>query len=347
VQLPVRIAHAPVAKRVISVDGAFDAPGLNLSHWPGNRTPNELRHDLSTGAALAFARLDAKRRAELAEGCTAIQNNHYDTDGTCALFAVSRPEVALPFARELLDAAAAGDFFQWPNDQAFAIDCIVHAMADAERSPIASEFAGLSDDARCERATLELFERLPALLKGDTQSLLALYERELANAHADRADLERAARDDITHLEWSVWTAGAGVRSSRNGASSFDPGRHALFGTTRFDRVLAIGPGREGTTYRLIFSTLSWFDLVSIEMPPRPDLASLAARLNELEKADATAKLAWRSQDAASPSPEIWFGTDAHESFAEHCPALRPSRLEPSTVRRAIADALRSALVLP
>ena len=51
--LPVRIVDGPPAEPVITVDGAIGAPGLNLSHWPGNTTPKELRHDLSTGSALA------------------------------------------------------------------------------------------------------------------------------------------------------------------------------------------------------------------------------------------------------------------------------------------------------
>ena len=31
---------------IVSVDGVTGARGLNLSHWPGNTTPRELRHDL-------------------------------------------------------------------------------------------------------------------------------------------------------------------------------------------------------------------------------------------------------------------------------------------------------------
>ena len=86
-ELPLRIVDGSSPERVISVDGAWGAPGLNLSHWPGNTTPRELKHDLSTGIALNFARLADGRRRELAQGCTAIANNHFDTDGVCAAFA--------------------------------------------------------------------------------------------------------------------------------------------------------------------------------------------------------------------------------------------------------------------
>src|SRR5262245_65766281 len=100
---PIRILDAKSGERMLSVDGTWGQPGLNLSHWPGNTTPKELRPDLSTGVALNFARLQPKERARLAEGCGGIANNHLDTAGRCALFALGRPG-AQPGAEEpLLD----------------------------------------------------------------------------------------------------------------------------------------------------------------------------------------------------------------------------------------------------
>src|SRR5262245_52723944 len=113
--LPLRMVEGKTSERLLSVDGAWGQPGLNLSHWPGNATPKELKHDLSTGIALAFARLPQRERERLAEGCVAIANNHYDTEGVCAVFAVRRPELALPRAEKLLAAGAAGDFFHVPS----------------------------------------------------------------------------------------------------------------------------------------------------------------------------------------------------------------------------------------
>jgi hypothetical protein len=108
-----------------------------------------------------------------------------------------------------------------------------------------------------------------------------------------------------------------------------------------------ISPTADGALYRLVISTLSWFDLVSRTAPPRPDLESLASRLNDLEGSDPSRSCAWRTQPAESPSPELWFGSADLGSFSEHNPALRPSSLDPARVRREIADALRSALALP
>ena len=87
-ELPVVVTPPEPGVPVIAVDGAWGAEGLGLSHWPGNRTPGDLRHDLSTGSALLFARLPEVERHERAGGAAFIANNHYDTDGAMALFAL-------------------------------------------------------------------------------------------------------------------------------------------------------------------------------------------------------------------------------------------------------------------
>jgi hypothetical protein len=338
VELPVRIAGETSPEPVISVDGAWGAPGLNLSHWPGNATPRELRHDLSTGVALAFSALGIERRRELARGCVAIENNHFDTDGTCALFAVRHPELALPRRDALLEAAAAGDLFRHPSDRALAVGAVVEVYADPERSPIAAELAGLGDSGRFERATHALFAILPALFDGDLEPWRELWQPIVDATRAGRAALARAERDDLVHLDWTVWRAERPLDA--------EPGRHALFGSTDADRVLVSAPRDGGCTHRFVLNTTSWFDLVTRSAQPRPDLAALAARLNELEGSDPGREAAWRAQATDSPSPELWFGSADHERFAEHCPALRPSRLAPAAVRREIAEALRAALAL-
>ena len=345
--LPVRIVERPPAHPVVSVDGAFDAPGLNLSHWPGHATPRELRHDLSTGAALAFARLPAARRAELAAGARELVNNHYDTDGVCALFAVRHPAAALARADLLLAAARAGDFFAGGDERAFVLDAIVAGVADPERSPL--DLAGLAPLERHQRAVEHLLERLPALLDGEVEPYRALWERPLADLRADKADLARCARDELAHLEWTVHTAPQGAVSSRAGAPPlFDPGRHALFETGAEDRALVVGPAAAGATYRLVLNTVSWFELATRAALPRPDLEACAGRLNALEGSAPQAERAWRAQPTASPSPELWFGARDHALFAEHAgDVLAPSALAPAAVRRVLADALRAALPLP
>ena len=289
--LPVVIvAHGPAepdAPPVISVDGAADEPGLNLSHWPGHRTPAHLRHDLSTGSALAFARLPRAEQERLAQGARAISNNHYDTDGTCALFAVRHPEAALARSDTLLAAACAGDFYELPSEAAFAVDAIVTGLADPERSPLARELAVRDALGRHQLATEHLLEHLGAILDGQREPYRALFEPELERLREDLALLASAQRDDVVHLSWTIWTAPQGARGARSARGDpRGPGRHALFGRSAADRVLVVAPAAEGTRYRLVISTRSWFDLTSRAPLPRPDLAGLVRSLNDLEGTD-------------------------------------------------------------
>ena len=347
-ELPIRYLFEPGLERVISVDGAFGAPGLNLSHWPGHCTPASLRRDLSTQTAIAFAGLDPREQSELARDCTAIVNNHYDTDGNCAMFAVRHPELALSREAALVAAAAAGDLFQGSDELGFSIDCIVSAVADVERSPIAAQLSDLADAERFRRASEFLFLHLPRLLDGDLSGFEALFAQQLDALRLDQADLARAAKDDITHLDWCVWTAAAGSGSSRPGSRGrFDPGRHALFSGAARNVALAVGPRDGGCTYRMVVSTLSWFEMPSREAQPRASLEELAAALNRMEGVSDEAILSWRCHPSATPSPELWFGKAQPMLFAEHNDALESSRLAPAIVRRTIAQGLRDALRLP
>ena len=96
--------------------------GLNLSHWPGNRTPAHLKADTSTEMALKLARDPG--REEWLRGVSIVTNNHFDTDGLLSLYAVLRPEEALRHEKEMIQAARTGDFgeFLRIRDRALAAE---------------------------------------------------------------------------------------------------------------------------------------------------------------------------------------------------------------------------------
>lgn len=326
-QLPIHILSDAPEGPVVSVDGAFDAPGLNLSHWPGNRTPAHLKRDLSTGIALAFAALPEAERAELTAGCTALVNNHYDTDGVLAMFALARPEEALPRAEAMLAAAAAGDFFALPSEAAFQLDQVVTHLVDPARSPL--DLAGLNDRQRYERATAELLEHLPSLLDGDLDAYEELWRPELERLREDLTLLDRSGLDELVHLDLAVWTVPEGG----------DPGRHALFGRSDMDRHLVLAPGATGATARLIVGTRSWFDLASEPRQPRPDLTALHAQLEGLAPG-------WQLQSIRGASPELYFGTPGLANYTEHAAEhLTPCPIDPLILKGAVVDAVRAVWV--
>lgn len=349
-KLPLRIRSKAGTETLLSVDGAFGAPGLNLSHWPGNTTPAELRHDLSTGSALLFAELPQAERARLAAGCTEICNNHVDTDGIFAMFAVAEPELALRHKDQLLKGAFAGDFFAPVDDEARTLDALMTACFDAEQSPWRGETAGFDEDARHTYDVQQLALRLPAILNGELAQYEALWKPVLEDWQADKRDLEGVSLDDLTHLDFCVWTAALNASSTRTHSPTefFDPSRHALFPAKHSDRVLVVGPRSTGTTYRFLISTLSWFDQDSRACLPRPVLAQLADVLNELEGTTPNDVAAWHAHADLGASPELWFGTPGLPNFPLHASShLALSKLDPQLVRAKTLAALRATWVFP
>lgn len=338
-KLPIRFVTPPSHAAAIKIDGAWEGPGLDLSHWPGNHTPEPLRHDLSTGCALAFARLPQVEREQLAAGCTMLAVNHYDTDGALAVYATRYPEAALRHAEFLLEAAAAGDWFRLPSEQALRFDLLVQVLVDEARSPWRALYAGLSDEARRERCLEELVERLTSWLDSGVFEYAELVEDDLRAIMADQAQLRDCRLDDLLHLDLAVW-------NRATVGPALDPARHALCGSSVRDRLLALAPLEGGgTSCRFVVNTTSWFPLAQPRLA-RPDLQRLCARLNELE-GTTNAPLRWRAQPSQSPSPELWFGADGVPFFAERNRHLTGSRLDVATIKREVVDAIRAAWVFP
>src|SRR5881409_1929421 len=145
----------------LSVDGVVDG-GLNLSHWPGNRSPPHLKADTSTQMALKLARDPG--RADWLRGVSLVTNNHFDTDGLLSVYAVLRPDEALRHEKTLVQAARTGDFGEFTTADALKFDSVVTAFDDEQRSPIASEIRGRRDHERYQIVYDRLLERLPGLL---------------------------------------------------------------------------------------------------------------------------------------------------------------------------------------
>lgn len=334
VDLPYRLLREAPSEPVLTVDGALGAEGLELSHWPGNRTPVEFRHRLSTGAALAFARLAPAEREARVRGLACVANNHYDTDGLCATWTVLNPERALELAEPLLRTAAAGDFFQVPDEAAFARDIVIQACSDRARSPIAADFEELDDHERLVRASAHVLENLGTWLESDLErgaltALEHLWRPALLRLRADRAELEGARRDERPSIDLTLFEIDA--------EHDRLPGRHALFAGTESDRVLLAAHSDSGTRYRLVVGTRSWFDLDPREAPPsRFDLERARDRLSALEPDRGNS--GWHCDGGPHPSPELWFGRPGQPAFTEHHELLDLSQLTPNVVLDALGQ---------
>ncbi|HYG79936.1 MAG TPA: DUF6687 family protein, partial [Pyrinomonadaceae bacterium] len=153
------LAGAPL----LSVDGTVD-DALHLSHWAGNTTPEELRADTSTEIALNF--VNWRGRDEWARGVEVATNNHFDADGVLSVWTVLNGERAKGLRGELIAAAEAGDFSEFPGERAVRVAVLLQGgdnpFVPGVNSPLAEQLAGGGplDESRAYELVLPEVERV-------------------------------------------------------------------------------------------------------------------------------------------------------------------------------------------
>ncbi|MDC1142612.1 hypothetical protein OAU50_05940 [Planctomycetota bacterium] len=263
----------------LAVDGGM-AGKLHLSHWPGNRTPELLKADMSTGMCL---KLNASPdRDNYLHGLEVVTNNHYDTDGVLSVFAILNPDAATEHAQLLLEAAVAGDFDAFTTRRGTAIDLTLTALTKHRESPVSSD---KYDDELTRRqaqyeAALDLVPKLiedPFLYKAWIGDELAEVESDLRTFREDEIELER-----LPALELAV------IRGERIHTKA----ANTIAGC---DRILTLT--KNETSFRL--TTRSWFELLSIPSVPRPPLSLLKQKL------DTATGLTWSADSEIDPTPKL------------------------------------------
>jgi len=252
----------------LCVDGVVEG-GLNLSHWPGNRTPAHLKADTSTEMALKLAR--DPRRQEWLRGVSVVTNNHFDTDGLLSVYAVLRPDEALRHEEALVQAARTGDFGEFTTPDALKFDSVVTAFDDEHRSPIASEIRGRSDHERYQIIYDRLLERLPGLLAG-AAACKDLWAGRLASYMKSMMRIR-----DVCHVREHDASRLTVIETSE----PLD--EMARFNLARHHRVLTATRADDGWLYEMAFQIFSWFETVTPPRGTRFDLSDLAAELDPLE----------------------------------------------------------------
>jgi len=254
----------------LCVDGVVER-GLNVSHWPGNRTPVHLKADTTTEMSFRLARDPG--RADWLRGVSIVTNNHFDTDGLLSVFAALRPEEALRHEKALVQAARTGDFGDWTTPEAFKLDAVVTAYDDEERSPIAAEIRGLGEAERHAIVYDRLLSALPGLLTGAV-ALKDLWSPALQSYMRSMMRLPDVAR---------VREHPAARLSVIETAEPLD--ERARFNVARHHRVLTATRTPDGVLYEMAFRIFSWFDTTTPPRGTRFDLTAVAAELDQMESA--------------------------------------------------------------
>ncbi len=226
----------------VMIDG-YDPRFRMISHWPGHRTPDALRHDLTTGSALLYAEMSDVRRKQVVGDFSVVTNNHFDADGALSLFTMLRPAVALPNRDLMLRAARSGDFAVWGGADALALE--LSLMTDlAQFVPFSTPPFDEERLTNLSGAYLQVFDRLEGLL-ADPYKLRPAWEHRYDIVTADVARLEAGDGVEVTEfpdddLAMVVSDRPITIFGLRLAAGD-------LF------RVLLVRPTPEGNRYRFCF----------------------------------------------------------------------------------------------
>lgn len=273
-----RPAHELVGTPHVLVDGGpQEGTVLTLSHWPGSGTPPDLLADLSTEIAFGYlARPDVHVDVDL------VTNDHLDVDGFCAVFVLTRPDVALARQDLVVEVAAAGDFACRCSDRAADVCFAIGALRDPAATDLPPD-ALVGPLPRVVGRQYELL--LPRLvdLLDDTAAFERLWGPERATLeHAEAAFkagdlvLEEHAEADLAVVHLPPGWPGGGVQ---RGVLQRDTPVHpmAVHRRTTCWRVAYVSDSTR--QHRLIQRFESWAQLTS-RRAGRPDLRPLAAALD-------------------------------------------------------------------
>jgi hypothetical protein len=254
----------------IIVDGNKCGLGLQLSHWPGNATPAEFKADLSLDIVLRL--LVSPDPGMHLSNYALVTNDHYDTDGLLAIWALLNPTRSPEHGPALQAAAEAGDFYEFTSPQAVQFDLIVRAFESPDRSPLAAHIAGLPSEQRWQIVTEAVLAEMPGLLYAP-QRYRDLWEEDY------RKLLETISRIKAGAVKVREWpTEHLSVISG-----SFPLNHFTRNIAARGHRILESVRGGEGSTYELHYREFLWYDIVSRSRTPKHLLLGAAEKLNELE----------------------------------------------------------------
>lgn len=127
-----QLNHTP---NVMVDSGGMKATVLELSHWPGNKTPNELKADTSAEIVINFLESASPDSYLKNAEVVSLSNDHYDIDGLLSVWALLEPDVTLKHRDLVIAAAETGDFDKYTNDEALKVCLTLDALEQQSIQP--------------------------------------------------------------------------------------------------------------------------------------------------------------------------------------------------------------------
>ena len=289
----------------VIVDGrGNDATVLELSHWPRNRTPGELKADTSAETVVNYLR--SPRREEYRREAEAVSNNHYDIDGLVSLWAMLNQEAALERSQLLVAVGECGDFSRWSGEEATKVTCAIHGLEAAPSSPVRQKSAGIRDGL--ERTGVLYQEMLAVLAQilDSVDDFEEYWRDEYATVETDRELFARGEGSvrEAPELDLAIFQLPREVHEM------------ALYEQTQCSRVALVLPDHR---YEVRYRYESWVELQSRQPPPRIDLRPFAEFLETFEGSPSE----WVADDVQRITPRLRLrGTEGETASSSITPGL-------------------------
>ncbi len=267
---------------------------LEISHWPGNRTPSCFKSDVSTQGVLALLE-DANGHSYLADA-RAVSCDHFDIDGLLSIWALTDPPGARKRGTLAAQTAIVGDFDRFVSDAAVRACFALEAAADV----VASSVAYANTVTHTQTATAFLFGEVLAVVAeclDDSDHGRPAWDEEYHQVLASMRYLDSHS-DAIEELP-GVDLAVVGPPKHSSGLGN-ELHRYAINAHTE---LLTVATTTTDNRHRLHFRYESFVDLQSRSTGPRLRGDKLAELLNEKE----TAGTWWcEPADTATPCLQLF-----------------------------------------
>ncbi len=239
---------------------------LELSHWPGNRTPARYKADVSTQIVMSL--LASDECAQVLAGVEAVSCDHFDVDGLLSVWAMTAPQVALGQRRHVESVALVGDFDVYRGEAAVKSCLALEAAADAVAGSAA--FRGAPDTTTESEILFSRVLQVAADCLTEPERWRESWWREWEHVLFSLRYLDDHpdAIEELPHVDLAV------VRSPVY--------LHQYAVNARTD-LLHVAESTADSRHRLRFRYESFVDLQSRAAGPRIRGDVLAGELNELD----------------------------------------------------------------
>jgi len=264
---------------------------LELSHWPGNKTPNEIKADTSAEICIKFLQSDLWDQYRNID-TVSVSNDHYDVDGLLSLWSLIYPNEALEKSNLIIDTATCGDFDKFTTHEAVKINMALDFLEARYTQPrIAS--SNWSTEQITQFIYSNLLDEVNVLLD-DIENYQPLWHKSFDIFEKDRQlfDAGKFTIVENSYLDYAVV----------NGPKHLHP--YLVNAATNCSLIVSSQDNRDLFSY---YRYESFVEMISRKVNPRIYQASLIYDLNEIEKSHGT----WASEDIVTAHPRLKFYTDA------------------------------------